>query len=336
LPKVFLVLHQKGVIWRVDGSGAWEVFLDLKTEVFSDRGPNGLLDLCFHPRFRENRKYYLFYQVLENDEVVTRIVERVFDENFKADSGTRPRELIRITSVADDHSGGCLAFGPEGFLYFGMGDTGPHHDPNGHAQNPGLLLGKMMRIDIDRRQEGLPYAIPQDNPFVGNPKFRPEIWAYGLRNPWRFCFDNKTGELWLADVGQDRGEEVSLIRKGGNYGWNVYEGFERFSNEYRREGEDYLQPLFAYRRKYGNSITGGHVFRSPRNPSFQGVYLCGDYNSKKIFGVLQTGGVLHKVREIGVIPQRLVSFAEDEEGNYYAVGYEGMVYRMNFDQAEFK
>lgn len=335
-PRVFLVLHQKGVIWRVDRMGSRTVFLDLKTEVFSDRGPNGLLDVCFHPKFRENRKYYLFYQVLEEGEVVTRIVERTFDEGFTRDSGKGSRELIRIASVAEDHSGGCLEFGPDGYLYFVMGDTGPHHDPNGHAQNLGVLLGKMMRIDVDHRDAGLAYAIPKDNPFVEDSKARPEIWAYGLRNPWRFCFDKETGDLWLADVGQDRGEEVSLIEKGGNYGWNVYEGFERFSNEYRKEGEKYLQPILAYRRKYGNSITGGHVYRGGRNKSFNGVYLCGDYNSKKIFGVLQSDGVLRKVRELGVMPQRLVSFAEDEAGNYYAVGYEGMVYRLNFEQAEFQ
>ncbi len=219
-PNVFLVLHQKGVIWRVEKSADLEkreIFADLGTEVFSDRGPNGLLDVCFHPKFLENRKYYLYYQVLEDGEVTTRIVEKVFNGDFTADSGTAVRELIEIKSVAEDHSGGCLDFGPDGFLYFAMGDTGPHHDPNGHAQNPKLLLGKMMRIDVDHKNAGREYDIPKDNPFVGRENFRPEIWAYGLRNPWRFCFDKATGELWLADVGQDRVEEVSLIKKGGNW-----------------------------------------------------------------------------------------------------------------------
>ncbi|YCM45825.1 PQQ-dependent sugar dehydrogenase [Verrucomicrobiaceae bacterium 227] len=336
---VFLVLHQKGVIWRVEKEGereTREVFADLETEVFSDRGPNGLLDVCFHPGFEKNRKFYLFYQVLEAGEVVSRIVEKHFSEDFTKDSKVPARELIEIKSVAEDHSGGCLDFGPDGFLYFVMGDTGPHHDPNGHAQNMDLLLGKMMRIDVDAKDAGLEYAIPKDNPFVGNPDFRPEIWAYGLRNPWRFCFDRVTGDLWLADVGQDRVEEVSLIEKGGNYGWNVYEGFERFSNAYRREGERYRHPVFAYRHKFGNSITGGHVYRGDRQSSFDGVYICGDYNSKRIFGVSAKEGELEKVRQIGVIPQRLVSFAEDEAGHHYAIGYEGMIYRLNFDQVTFE
>jgi putative heme-binding domain-containing protein len=336
---VFLVLHQMGVIWRVAKQGeadTREIFADLKTEVFSDRGPNGLLDVCFHPDFLTNRKFYLFYQVLEDGEVVSRIVEKHFSEDFKNDSKIPARVVIEIKSVAEDHSGGCLEFGTDGFLYFVMGDTGPHHDPNGHAQNTDLLLGKMMRIDVDHKDPGLEYAIPKDNPFVENPAFRPEIWAYGLRNPWRFCFDRATGDLWLADVGQDRVEEVSLIEKGGNYGWNVYEGFERFSSAYRREGESYRHPVFAYRHKFGNSITGGHVYRGDRKSSFDGIYLCGDYNSKRIFGVSAKDGVLQKVRQIGKIRQRLASFAVDEAGHHYAIGYEGMIYRLNFKDVTFE
>ncbi|MEZ5326214.1 MAG: PQQ-dependent sugar dehydrogenase [Verrucomicrobiales bacterium] len=338
-PGVFLVLHQKGTIWRTEKTAASEtraVFLDLEVEVFSDRGPNGLLDVTFHPKFSENRKYYLFYQVLENEQVVTRIVERRFSEDFKGDSGEPARELMKIASVAEDHSGGCLAFGPDGFLYLVMGDTGPHHDPNGHAQNLALLLGKMIRIDVDNRDRGLAYAIPTENPFRNQPNVRPEIWAYGLRNPWRFCFDRLTGDLWVADVGQDRAEEVNLVHGGENFGWNIYEGFEPFSNQYRQEGKEYTQPLFAYHRKYGNSITGGHVYRGDKGSSFYGVYVCGDYNSKLLFGITQKDGVLTAARQIGTIPQRLVSFSEDEAGDLYAIGYEGMIYKIDFTAARFR
>ncbi|MDA0810893.1 MAG: PQQ-dependent sugar dehydrogenase [Verrucomicrobia bacterium] len=332
-PDVFLVLHQKGTIWRAEKSPTKEsrsVFLNLEVEVFSDRGPNGLLDVTFHPKFRENRKYYLFYQVLEGGQVVTRIVERRFSDDFEGDSGEPGREVMKIASVAEDHSGGCLAFGPDGFLYLVMGDTGPHHDPNGHAQNLQLLLGKMMRIDVDRQAAGLAYAIPEDNPFRDRPDARPEIWAYGLRNPWRFCFDRLTGDLWVADVGQDRGEEVDIIHRGENCGWNVYEGFEPFSNQYRRDDQTYAQPLFAYGRKYGNSITGGHVFRGDKTSSFYGAYVCGDFNSKLLFGLTQKDGTLTAVRQIGTISQRLVSFSEDDAGNLYAIGYEGMIYKIDF------
>jgi len=336
---VFLVLHQKGMIWKIEKTAAGEektVFADLTGEVFYERGPNGLLDVAFHPKFRANRKYYLKYQVFETGKVTSVVVEKEFAADFKTDSGKPPRRLLRIVSVAEDHSGGCLQFGPDGFLYVAMGDTGPHNDPNGHAQNLQLLLGKMMRLDVDRTEGNLAYAIPADNPFRGRTDARPEIWAYGLRNPWRFSFDRLTGELWLADVGQDRVEEVDIIHRGENYGWNVYEAFEPFSNQYRKEGRSYRAPLFAYRRKYGVSITGGHVFRGDKTSSFYGVYVCGDYESKRIFGVTQENGTLKTARQIATVPQKPVSFGEDEAGNLYVVGFEGTIYRIDFSQARFK
>ncbi len=335
---VFLVLHQKGMIWRMEKTAAGEektVFADLTGEVFSDRGPNGLLGLAFHPKFRENRKYYLKYQVLEEGKVTTLLLEKQFAPDFKQDSGLAPRRLLQIVSVADDHSGGCIQFGPDGFLYLGMGDTGPQQDPNGHAQNLGLLLGKMLRLDVDHAEGGLAYAIPADNPFRGRADARPEIWAWGFRNPWRFSFDRVTGDLWLGDVGQDRVEEVDIVRRGENYGWNVYEAFEPFSNQYRVAGRVYTAPVFAYKRKYGASVTGGYVYRGDPQSSFYGVYVCGDYVSKRIFGLTQEHGALKTVRLIGRIPQGLVSFGVDEPGNLYAVGYEGVIYRLDFSRSRF-
>ena len=339
LTNVFLVLHQKGTIWRVEKTASGEekaVFADLTGEVFSDRGPNGLLNMTFHPRFRENRKYYLKYQIFEDNVVTTIVVEKQFAADFRRDSGQPPRRIIKIASVAEDHSGGCLLFGPDGYLYIIMGDTGPHNDPNGHAQNLSLLLGKLLRIDVDHPEAGKAYSIPSDNPFPNQPNARPEIWAYGFRNPWRFCFDRLTGELWMADVGQDREEEIAIVRRGENHGWNVFEGFEPFSNQYRKEGENYVAPLFAYRRKYGNSLTGGHVYRGDKNSTFYGVYIFGDFNSKLMFGLTKEGNALKTVRQIGTLPQRLVSFAEDEPGNLYAIGYEGMAYRLDFETTRFE
>ncbi|MDB6174405.1 MAG: putative glucose/L-sorbosone dehydrogenase, distantly related to bacterial beta-galactosidase [Chthoniobacteraceae bacterium] len=336
---VFLVLHQKGMIWRIEKTAAGEeksLFADLTGEVFSERGPNGLLDVAFHPQFHQNRKYYLFYQVFVDEKVTTYIVEKQFDADFKGDSGKPPRRLMEITSVAEDHSGGCLKFGADGFLYIVMGDTGPHNDPNGHAQNLQILLGKVMRIDVDHEEAGRPYSIPTDNPFLGQADVRPEIWAYGFRNPWRFSFDRLTGDLWLADVGQDRVEEVDIVRRGDNYGWNVYEAFEPFSKQFRREGRTYTTPVFAYRRKYGNSITGGYVYRGDKTSSFYGVYICGDYTTRRIFGLTQENGVLKTARQIGVVPQGLVSFSEDEAGNLYAVGFEGVIYQIDFSAARFE
>jgi putative heme-binding domain-containing protein len=334
----FLVLHQRGFIWRLEKSTAGESrsdFLDLTGEVFSDRGPNGLLHLAFHPQVRANRRYFIKYQVLEKGTVTTVLVERELTADLKSDSGKPGRRLIAIPSVAEDHSGGCVDFGPDGFLYFAMGDTGPHHDPNGHAQNMGLLLGKMLRLDVDRIPAGEAYGIPSDNPFVGQAGVRPEIWASGLRNPWRFTFDPVNGNLWVADVGQDREEEVDLVRKGDNLGWNVLEGFEAFSSQYRKEGRTFVPPVFAYGRKFGNSITGGPVFRGDPKSSFDGVYFCADFNSKRLFGVRQENGTLKQVHQLGVLPDQPVSFGRDHRGGILAVGFAGTVFALDLDSTRF-
>jgi glucose/arabinose dehydrogenase len=227
-------------------------------------------------------------------------------------------------------------FGPDGLLYFGMGDTGPQEDPQGHGQDTTLLLGKMLRIDVDRHDEGRQYAIPSDNPFVGQANVRPEIWALGFREPWRFSFDPLTDDLWVGDVGQDRYEEIDIVRRGENYGWNVHEGFERFSNRYRKEGASYVPPVFAYARKYGPSITGGWVYRGDSSSSFTGVYICGDYESRRIFGLTQQNRILKIVRQIGVSPQRIVSFGQDADRGLYLVGYEGTIYKLDFRPAIFE
>jgi glucose/arabinose dehydrogenase len=197
-------------------------------------------------------------------------------------------------------------------------------------------LAKILRVDVDHKDPGLEYAIPADNPFRGESGVRPEIWASGFREPWRFSFDPLTHELWVGDVGQDRVEEVTIVRRGENHGWNVFEGFEPFSNRYRREGAVYVPPVFAYRRKYGNSITGGYVYRGDAHSSFYGVYVCGDYTSHRIFGLKQKDRELEAVRQIGTTPQGIASFATDERGNIYVVGYEGMVYRLDFTGADFE
>jgi len=212
-----------------------------------------------------------------------------------------------------------------------MGDTGPQQDPQGHGQDMRLLLGKISRIDVDKQDHGLPYAIPADNPFRGRADARPEIWALGFREPWRFTFDSLTGDCWVGDVGQDRVEEVAIVRRGENHGWNVYEGFEPFSNGYRQEGANYVAPVFAYRRKYGNSITGGYVYRGDKRSPFYGVYICGDYTSKRIWGLTHENQVLKTVRQIATSPQFIASFGTDEQGNIYVVGYEGMIYKMDLD-----
>jgi putative heme-binding domain-containing protein len=334
----FLVVHQAGKIWLLEKNATNDtktIFADISADIFNERGPNGVLGLAFHPKFRENHKYYLKHQVFENGRIATTVVERVASPDFRTDSGRPSRRLIKIETVTQDHTGGCIAFGPDGFLYIGMGDTGPQQDPEGHGQNLGMLLGKMLRIDVDHADAALAYAIPADNPFVGQPGARSEIWAYGLREPWRFSFDPVTGDLWVGDVGQDRIEEVSIIRRGENLGWNVYEGFEPFSNRYRKDGITYVPPVFAYRRKYGASITGGYVYRGDKHSSFYGVYICGDYVSHRIFGLKQQDRALQVARQIGVAPQGIASFGTDERGDIYVVGYEGMIYKLDLTTANF-
>jgi len=332
----FLALHQTGKIWLlIKGPDSKHLFADLGTEIFSERGPNGLLGIAFHPHFRDNRRYFLKHQVFEDNKIATVVIERHATPDLRADSGEPSRRLIKMVSVTQDHSGGCIEFGPDGYLYIGMGDTGPQQDPQGHGQDLATHLGKMLRIDVDHSSNDRPYAIPADNPFRDRSDALPEIWACGFREPWRFSFDTLTGDLWVGDVGQDRVEEVAIVRRGENHGWNVFEGFEPFSNRYRKEGVSYVPPVFAYRRKYGNSITGGYVYRGDTRSSFYGVYICGDYTSRRIWGLRQKDRALQIVRQIATAPQGIASFGTDEHGEIYVVGYEGMVYHLDFADATF-
>lgn len=335
----FIAVHQTGKIWLLEKGAAYDtktLFVDISGELFNERGPNGLLSIAFHPKFRENHKYYLKHQVFEDGKIATIVIERKVSANFRTDSGQPSRRLWKVVSTTQDHSGGCIDFGPDGYLYIAMGDTGPQQDPQGHGQDLKTHLAKILRIDVDHTDPGLAYAIPADNPFRDRPDVLPEIWAYGFREPWRFSFDSLTGDLWVGDVGQDRVEEVAIVRRGENHGWNVYEGFEPFSNRYRKEGCTYVPPVFAYRRKYGNSVTGGYVYRGDKRSSFYGVYICGDYTSHRIFGLKQQDRTLQVVRQIGMSPQNLASFGTDERGEIYIVGYEGMVYKLDFSNAVFE
>ncbi len=334
----FLVLHQAGRIWHVEknaGGDAVSVFADFVPEVFSARGPNGLLGLAFHPGFRENRKYYLKHQVFEQGKITTLLVERQATADARSDSGRPSRRLLTIPAVAEHHNGGCIRFGPDGFLYFGMGDSAPNFDPQGYAQDLRLLFGKMLRLDVDHREGDLGYAIPADNPFRGRADARPEIWASGLREPWRFSFDPLTGDLWVADLGQERGDEVDIVRRGENYGWNVYEGFELFSNQHRRTNAAYAMPLFAGWRKHGVCMVGGHVYRGDKRSSFHGVYVFGDYQSKRIWGLTQSNRSIETIRQLGTAPQAITAFSVDENGNLLVVGYQGMIYQVDFSGADF-
>ena len=344
---VFLVCeHETGRVWRLSTATGDEIktlWGDFRAEVRRG-GATGLLGLAFHPRFRENRKYYIQHQLVVDGRLVARVSEKLASSDLQRDSGQPSRTMIEFPCSTDVHSGGGIAFGPDGFLYIGMGDTGPQGDPQGHGQDLRTLLGKMLRIDVDREESEapdhessrprLPYEIPSDNPFRNHESARPEIWASGFREPWRFSFDSLTGDLWIGDVGQDRIEEVTIVRPGENHGWNVYEGFDLFSTRHRSDAAAYVPPVFAYNRRLGNSITGGYVFRDASGSSFNGVYVCGDFTSKRVWGLRQHERKLTEIRQLCISPQSVASFGRDEAGLIYLVGYEGTIYRLDFATAE--
>ena len=332
LTDVIIAADQSGLLWRLEkcaGGVGVSVFADFTEETFSARGPNGLLGLAIHPKFKENRKYYLKRQVFEGGVIATLLEERLAATNFRTDSGLAPRRLLKIDAVAEHHNGGCIQFGPDSFLYFGMGDSAPNDDPRGHGQDLRLLLGKMLRIDVNRREATQEYGIPHDNPYCGEGAIRPEIWASGFREPWRFSFDALTGDLWVADLGQERGDEIAIVRRGENHGWNVYEGFELFSNRFRLESANYLAPIFAARRRHGSAVVGGCVYRGNSQSPFYGAYIFGDHNSKRIWELRQQNRSLQSIRQIAACPQSITAFATGARGALYVAGYQGMVYELN-------
>ena len=323
-----------------DGREIRSTFLEIPEEVYVTND-EGLLGLAFHPNFSENRRYYFMHEIKDGPRRGMMIGERIANENLRKDSGTPTRQVLEFEVATQFHHGGGLEFGPDGFLYIGVGDGGPQEDPHGHAQDLSDYSGKLLRIDVDDQKGGKSYGIPRDNPFINhkNHEVLPEIFAYGLRQPWRFSFDPANGELWVGDVGQNRFEEIAIVRAGENHGWNVYEGFELFSTRYRKEKNEYTPPVVSFRRKHGVSITGGYVIRTETDKpsSFDGVYICADYQSRRIWGIRHENRKLKTIREIGTCPDRLVSFGQDRSGNIYAVGYnQGIIYQLDFEGAVFK
>ncbi len=329
----FVVVEQSGKVQRVYRSGGkWRKaeFAAFKA-MGGTRGQDerGLLGLAFHPRFERNRLYYVnLYGPMEN----TLILERRANAAATKDSG-EGRVLLEIEQPFGNHNGGTLAFGRDGYLYIGMGDGGGAGDPYGRAQDPGSLLGKMLRIDVNRRDEGKAYAVPRDNPFVRDPGYRPEIWALGLRNPWKWTFHPLTGELWAADVGQNKWEEVSIVPRGGNMGWPRLEGNECFAGPgCSRRGM--VPPRVVLSRAEARSITGGEFYTADRFSPFHGAYVFGDYATGTVWALSPRKG--REPVKIGKVPA-VSSFARDGEGNVYALGLkDGVVRRVEFEGENMK
>ena len=324
--RVFVV-EQAGRIRVVrDGRVLRRPFLDIRRHV-SSGGERGLLSMVFAPDYARSRRFYVYFTDRRGD---TRVWEyrRHRTDPDRADRRTR-RQVLRQDQPYPNHNGGQLQFGPDGYLYIGLGDGGSGGDPHGNGQRLSTWLGKLLRID-PRRSGRRAYRVPRDNPFRGRRGARPEIWAYGLRNPWRFSFDRRTGALVLADVGQDRVEEVnhlSLRRsRGANFGWNAFEGRRRFSGA-RAPG--HVPPVLERTHASGAcSITGGYVVRDRSLRGLYGRYVYGDFCDPEIRSVRLRAGRASGDRPAGLRVERLSSFGEDARGRIYAASLEGGVWRL--------
>jgi len=325
--RLFIVL-QHGQIVIYDGTKILpQPFLDV-TSLVSCCAERGLLGLAFHPHYRDNGFFYINYTDRNGDTVVARYSVSADPNRADANSG---RPLLNVTQPFANHNGGNLAFGPDGYLYIGLGDGGSGGDPGNRAQNLTTLLGKMLRIDVD---SGSPYAIPPSNPFAHDTGARPEIWAYGLRNPWRYSFDRVTGDLWIADVGQGAFEEIDFQPAtsigGENYGWRRMEGTHCFNPSTNCSDASLTLPIFDYSHSEGCSVSGGYRYRGTRYPLLQGVYLFGDYCSGSIWGTTRASNGAFTTRKLLTETIDISTFGEDVAGELYVADItRGIIYAIS-------
>lgn len=319
------VLEQRGVIRTMqDNQLLPEPFLDISDRVICC-GERGLLGMAFHPDFEQNGFFYVNYTDLNGNTVISRF--QVSGRQGIVDP-TSEVKLLMIEQPFRNHNGGGMTFGPDGYLYLGLGDGGSGGDPLGNAQNINVLLGKLLRVDVG---EGDSYSIPADNPFaLGGGA--PEVWAYGLRNPWRFSFDQQTGDLYIGDVGQGGWEEINYLPAGSlggvNFGWNYREGTHPYLNSPQPEGVLLIDPVAEYSHEQGISVTGGVVYRGEQLPSMQGIYLFGDYGSGLIWGLFKDEADIWQNRILFQTEANITSFGEDESGEIYLADLNGSIYRL--------
>ena len=329
-----LFITQKTGLVRVikNGQTLSAPFLDL-TGAVSTSSEQGLLGIAFHPDYAQNGRFFVNYTRQDGATVIAEYA--VSDDPNVADSSAK-KVLLTIAQPYSNHNGGDLVFGPDGYLYIGTGDGGAGGDPHGNAQNKAALLGKMLRIDVTTANSE-PYGIPADNPFVGSAGARPEVWAYGLRNPWRFSFDRKTGDLWLADVGQNAFEEVDYQPKsskgGENYGWNIMEADSCYNDAEPTAPlktcaeQGLVKPVLAYSHSVGQSVTGGYVYRGQVVPALQGRYLYGDFVSGTLWSAAAQGDGSYQSTRLLDSGFNVVAFGEDETGELYVADFSGTLYR---------
>ena len=339
--RLFVVLQPGRIMVFSDQETAdsAQEFLDIREQV-SDRGnEEGLLGLAFDPDYASNGYFYVYYSASgPRRSIIARFSTRQDDRN-QADPESE-YTLLEVPQPYANHNGGMLAFGPDGYLYVGLGDGGSAGDPQRNGQNPGTLLGSILRIDPGTPSAGRNYAIPPDNPFVGRGEgYHEEIWAYGLRNPWRFSFDrgaggegtgSQKGDLWAGDVGQNAWEEIDLILPGRNYGWNIMEGLHCYPRFVSACDQTSLEPpVVEYPLTGGNcSVTGGYVYRGSRLPFLYGAYIYGDFCSGRIWGLRYDG---QRVTDHALLVDSsldIASFGEDAAGELYILSFDRSIYRL--------
>jgi len=324
--RLFLVEQPGRILILGNGTVLPTPFLDIRALVLSG-GERGLFSVAFPPGYPSKGYFYVDYTRVPDGATVVARYSVTADPNI-ADNGSET-VLLTVAQPFSNHNGGQLAFGPDGYLYVGMGDGGSGGDPQNNAQSPGSLLGKLLRLDVE--SGAVPYGIPADNPFLSDPTFLEEIWALGLRNPWRFSFDRDTGDLYLADVGQNRVEEVDFLPfgsgSGSNYGWSVMEGDLCFSDPFCTP-DGLVLPVATYDHSQGCSVTGGYVYRGSSYPALQGLYFFGDFCSGRVWGLRRNGTSWENVL-LSDTAFSISTFGEDETGDLYLADYgSGTVYRI--------
>ena len=323
-----LISEQDGRIWVSDGSdlvgASVSQVLDITDRVSSRRSEEGLLGLALDPN-HEHLVYVHYSAARPRRSLISRFT---LAPDYASIDPSSELVILEVGQPYANHNGGQLAFGPDGYLYVGLGDGGSAGDPQGNGQDTSTLLGSILRIDVSQATPDRPYSIPPDNPF-SNGGGRPEIWAYGLRNPWRFSFDSETGTLWAGDVGQNRWEEIDLIQRGANYGWNVLEGNECFGTRAACPREGMVPPVLEY--SLGGepcSVIGGFVYRGSAVSWLKGVYVYGDYCSGNVFGLRVLDGQVLEHRQLLDSDLRIMSFAEDGEQELYLLSQKSGIYRL--------
>ncbi len=324
------IVEKGGTIKIIQAGALVGDLLDISSKV-STGGEQGLLGLAFHPDFSTNNYFYVNYTNTQGTTVVSRFTIMAGSPN-SADPNSE-LIILTISQPYGNHNAGDVEFGPDGYLYITSGDGGSGNDPQNNSQNGLSLLGKILRIDVDG---SAPYTIPADNPFVGDPNIRDEIWALGLRNPWRFSFDRQTGDLWIGDVGQNRREEIDFqpasSSGGENYGWRCYEANLPNNTSNCGPMSSYVFPVFDYGRSNatgGQSVTGGYVYRGNNHPGLQGLYIFCDFASNNCWTLEPDGsGGWTAVRFGNTTAQSISTFGEDENGELYAANYDGTIYEV--------